>query len=278
MIFVAVAIGWAGYLIPKALAHHDELAKSRSVDRFSHKVRVLRRTPAETGTAAPAPAPVPTQPSTPSPEPAVRTTQVRRYRVSREAAHRAARRRRRIALALLVLAGAAGGAAYAGYLPIWSPAVPFGVLALFFVLARVTLRRQRRIVIVEVAPDSVESAAASGSESTSVAGHIGEVDLDTEDTMGLSRDELAAVVASPDAAEGSLWDPLPVTLPTYVGKARARRTVRTIELTSTGVTSSGHDPADSALVRSAEAAVESADAGEPAAHLVVPQQRKAAGA
>ena len=33
------------------------------------------------------------------------------------------------------------------------------------------------------------------------------------------------------ADDGALWDPLPMTLPTYVNKARARRTVRTIELT-----------------------------------------------
>ena len=34
-----------------------------------------------------------------------------------------------------------------------------------------------------------------------------------------------------------------MTLPTYVNKARARRTVRTIELT--GISSSGHDETDS---------------------------------
>ena len=38
-----------------------------------------------------------------------------------------------------------------------------------------------------------------------------------------------------------------MTLPTYVNKARARRTVRTIELT--GISSSGHDDADTALAR-----------------------------
>ena len=41
-----------------------------------------------------------------------------------------------------------------------------------------------------------------------------------------------------------------MTLPTYVNKARARRTVRTIELT--GMHSSGHDEDDSALAREAE--------------------------
>jgi hypothetical protein len=53
----------------------------------------------------------------------------------------------------------------------------------------------------------------------------------------------------------TLWDPLPVTLPTYVGKPRATRSVRTIDLNAAGVSSSGRNAADSALV------AESATAG-----------------
>jgi hypothetical protein len=88
--------------------------------------------------------------------------------------------------------------------------------------------------------------------------------LADEDTTGLARQEIEAVLAD----DGSLWDPLPMTLPTYVNKARARRTVRTIELT--GMTSSGHDETDSALAREAR---ESAQAGGESQ-----AQRKAAGA
>ena len=43
IIFVALAVAWAAYLIPKALKHHDEVVRSRSVDRFSHTMRVLAR-------------------------------------------------------------------------------------------------------------------------------------------------------------------------------------------------------------------------------------------
>ena len=43
LIFVALAVAWAVYLIPKALEHHDEVVRSRSVDRFSHTMRVLAR-------------------------------------------------------------------------------------------------------------------------------------------------------------------------------------------------------------------------------------------
>ena len=87
-----------------------------------------------------------------------------------------------------------------------------------------------------------------------------------EDTVGVQRQELEAAIAE----EGSLWDPLPLTLPTYVNKARARRTVRTIELT--GVKSSGHDDADTALATKADAA----DAEVPAETEA--QRRKASGA
>ena len=37
-----------------------------------------------------------------------------------------------------------------------------------------------------------------------------------------------------------VWDPLPVTLPTYVTKPRAGRTVRTIDFDAPGVWTSGH--------------------------------------
>ena len=52
LIFVALAVAWAVYLVPKALRHHDDVARSRSVDRFSHTMRVLaRREPVDTRSA-----------------------------------------------------------------------------------------------------------------------------------------------------------------------------------------------------------------------------------
>ena len=54
LIFVALAVAWAVYLIPKALKHHDDVVRSRSVDRFSHTMRVLaRREPWSHGRNAP---------------------------------------------------------------------------------------------------------------------------------------------------------------------------------------------------------------------------------
>ncbi len=81
------------------------------------------------------------------------------------------------------------------------------------------------------------------------------VDLLIQDPTPAERERVEAALAD----DGSLWDPLPLTLPTYVNKARARRTVRTIELT--GISSSGHDEADTAMAREAETAAASARAG-----------------
>jgi hypothetical protein len=61
-------------------------------------------------------------------------------------------------------------------------------------------------------------------------------------------------VAADVPRDPSLWDPVPTTLPTYVSKPPARRSVRTIDLDSTGVWTSGRSESDSALAREAEAA------------------------
>ena len=83
--------------------------------------------------------------------------------------------------------------------------------------------------------------------------------------LGLRRESLTAatgwftaIIAHltatiPAVVDPTLWDPMPVTLPTYVTKPAARRTVRTIDLDSTGVWSSGRNDADSELAREADA-------------------------
>jgi hypothetical protein len=248
IIFAGLAVAWAVYLVPKALRHHDEMARSRSVDRFSHTMRVLGRSDSSAARAAARPEArqVVKPPAPQAAKPMVRPT------VTREAARRAAARRRRVLGLLLLAVAAVAALAWRAIVPWWSVTIPGGLVVAFLVIARITVRRERRREpVVQVMEES-----------------------DVEDTVGISRDELAAAVADPIdptplADEGSLWDPLPVTLPTYVHKARARRTVRTIELTQTaGVTSSGHDEADSALV----AAATQAESDEPA------EERKVAGA
>lgn len=235
IIFVVLAIGWAVYLLPKALKRNDEVDQSRPVEEFSSAVRVLGRGVAQkvatTVTVEVTPAPVST--------------------LTRESARRAAQRRRRVLGLLLTVLVAVSVTSYLAYTPWFTTAIPGGLVVAFLVVARLTVRAQliRRAAPVQQEDTSpVVEVAARVEVSAQV-----EADLGTEDTQGLSREEFAEAVAEPVLDEGGLWDPLPVTLPTYVTKARARRTVRTIEITggSADVTSSGHDAADSALAAEA---------------------------
>lgn len=267
IIFVVLAVGWAVYLLPKALKRDDDLDRSRPVEEFSGAVRVLGHGVAQAAAKVAAPAETKAVPAP------VMT-------ITREAARRAAKRRRRVLAVLLTALVAVSVTSYLAYTPWYSTAIPAGLVLVFLVVARLTVRAQtaqRRVAPVqqEVAP-----AAESTEESVEVEVEAVvdvEPDLGNEDTQGLSRDELAAAVAAPVLDEGGLWDPLPVTLPTYVTKARARRTVRTIEITgaAAGITSSGHDAADSALAAEAREAEQAASAAAVEGGVV---EKKAAGA
>lgn len=268
---MVLAVGWAGYLIPKALKHHDDLAMSRPVQTFSDSVRVVGGSK-PTASSAPLVEPVDT-----SQAPAATS----RHTITRDAARRAARRRRRVLLVLLVALVATAATSYLAYTPWWSTALPGGLIVAFLVVARLTVRAQQVRRAAPVQPntqhtpraDAPAEAAETATSSQVVAPAEVEPDLGREDTQGLSREELAQAVAAPVLDEAGLWDPLPMTLPTYVNKARARRTVRTIEIT--GMTSSGHDAADSELARSAE---EVAAAMVEVEAEIEAEARKAAGA
>ncbi len=140
------------------------------------------------------------------------------------------------------------GLAWFAIVPWWSTAIPGGMLVLFLVVARLSVRKanaRRRIA----GPRRVEEVVEVAQPVETASAHAPEIlveRLTEQDLTGAPRQEVEAVLAD----DGSLWDPLPMTLPTYVNKARARRTVRTIELT--GINSSGHDQADTALAREAE--------------------------
>jgi hypothetical protein len=250
LIFVALAIGWAAYLLPKALKHHDEEDRRRSVDEFSDSVRVVGRGYVPRA-AAPAPASPALEPvETPPARPQTGT-------ITREAAASAARRRRRVLALLLSTLAVVSATSYLGYTPWFTTAIPGVLIVAFLVVARLTVRAQqvRRVAPVQPPTETAEAASPTNSQASATSA---EVDLEGEDTQGLSRLEVDEALGEPVLDEGGLWDPLPVTLPTYVNKARARRTVRTIEITaaSTGITSSGHDAADTALAREAEAALQ----------------------
>ena len=289
---MVLAVAWAVYLIPKALRHHDEVARTRSIDRFSTAMRVLaRREPVNRRDARLVVAPAraagnprvltPTRPAEPeipvavAVKPAVSRA---RLEARRKAARAAARRRRHILSFLLLCTVATSVAAYLAYVPWWSVAIPGGLTLAYIVLCRTQVRREslhdfdvlveqpaetgdanvtpRRAVRVEVQDGTPRRGAATVAERIDEQG-VADFD-DTEDTVGIEAALLDAIVV-PTEDGGSLWDPLPVTLPTYVSKPKAKRTVRTIDLGEPGTWTSGRTAEDTQIV--AQAAAEEAEAG-----------------
>jgi hypothetical protein len=268
LIFVALAVAWAVYLIPKALEHHEEGARSRTVDAFSHSVRVLaRREPVSRREAALVAGNDPTPPSQRQLRREARLLAKDRKRqakeqrrnarrlaaaaripvdprLRRQAAARAARRRLRVVTLILAEnAVVAVLAAFGVFGWVWM-AIPVGILVAWLVACRLMVRRERA---------ELPFVRRTGT-SDPVAGPAAQ-----DATQGIPVVAESTPPRDPDA-----WDPVPVTLPTYVSKPVATRSVRTIDLDSTGVWTSGRSEADSALVReSGDAAqVRADDEGE----------------
>lgn len=240
LIFVALAVAWAVYLIPKALKHHEDAQQSRTVEAFSSTMRVLaRREPVDPKTAQLV---VPGRASSAPPvTPAV----------ARAAAARATKRRRRV-LGLLLLANlAVAVAAGLGQLAWAVQAVPVGLLVAWLVACRLMVKKERAVPVRRTdAPAESAAAATAAADDGPVTEEIAPV---------------AAAERDPDA-----WDPVPVTLPTYVDKEAVARSVRTIDLDSTGVWSSGRSEADSRLAREADEAARGDRGGDA-------EERRAAG-
>jgi hypothetical protein len=263
LIFVALAVAWAVYLIPKALEHHEEGVRTRTVERFSATMRVLaRREPvsgrkarlvsARSASSGPADRSQ-TVPDLPNgsldvkPEPILTPVQ---ERARRKTAARAARRRLRAVSLILAANVVVVALAFGGVLGWRWCAVPVGVLVAWLVACRLMVRKERGITRTRGrrTPRLRIPAEAPDQEPSDNTEEISAVRADSPDD-------------APVRAAGS-WDPVPVTLPTYVSKPLAPRSVSTIDLDSTGVWSSGHHDADSELVR--EATARQDDAGRTA--------------
>jgi nitrate reductase NapE component len=257
-IFVALAVAWAVYLVPKALRHHDDVVRSRSVERFSHTMRVLARRepvaarrsrgearlvvtpgrgrsvpevttkPSAAAEAAEVPVAEPARPATPLASPAAR----------REAAALAARRRRRVLGLLLVVLVAVAVVAAFGVISWWWTAVPTALLVAWLVACRLMVRSEHAARPRAIVP----------------SGPSREGDAPAEDAPDEDAFAEAHTSSTPAITDEGLWDPMPVTLPTYVSKPAATRTVRTIDLESTGVWTSGRTESDAALAREADEA------------------------
>jgi hypothetical protein len=271
-IFVALAVAWAVYLVPKALKHHDDVVRSRSVDRFSHTMRVLaRREPVSRRNARLVVTPgrpartavVVTKGAEPVAGPVVAAVEpsAAQLRARREAGNRAARRRRNVLATLLlanllVLSLAAFGVVGWAY-----AAIPATLLVAWLVACRLMVKRERAVLAPPtVVPTTLEpqlpAAATVDEELADLPEEFAVVRNDQGlDEVADTADTATMAAAVATAVDPTLWDPVPVTLPTYVTKpAATRRTVRTIDLDDTGVWSSGASAAHSPRARDAEQA------------------------
>lgn len=263
LIFVALAVAWCAYLLPTAMKHRDEVQRTRSVERFSHRMRVLaRRVPTSSRDARlvvtpnrpksrpvvetkPAPRPadrVNSPVSSPIPSPEASPTMVA---ARRKAAAAATRRRRNVLSVILLGLVVVTGLSLGGLFSPWWITAPGAVLVAWLVACRVMVKSENRATDRLLGPARTSQARR---------------DTRNEETVAMAAvggDPLPADPAdaeeTPADDDPSRWDMVPVTLPTYVSKPAAqRRTVQTIDLESTGVWTSGRTEIDAALARAAD--------------------------
>jgi hypothetical protein len=271
LIVAFVVTVWAAYFVPLALRRYDEAHIHSALEVLTPLSRVIRRAPARgsaedfeysehgADSSAASRAGANAQAS-PSP------------RLTRASARLAARRRRRVLLTLLFANAVVGALVGFAIIPLWSVAVSAGLLVAWLVACRIQVRSEygtssarqprsrtggsgeSRVRVPKLRVPRVRLGRLAGfaveDEDTVtiiVSGQFEDVDPGRKHVMEntpLEADALdeQLVIAVPSAAShGELvWDPLPVTLPTYVTKPRAGRTVRTIDFDAPGVWTSGH--------------------------------------
>ncbi|WP_370618009.1 hypothetical protein [Mumia sp. Pv 4-285] len=237
----------------RVLTHRKDATSSDSSSASSSDEPVETSQDETTDTAAEAAEPA--EPPVEAPAP---------HRYNRRAARIAARRRRRVLLVLLTACAVVGGLAIAGILLPWAPAIPAGVVVAWLVLCRVMVRSEigrpvhmprvfnseRRAVrsrrrqerrsqrrASREAHDDPELQIDPDSELTVVlSGQFEDHDPQRRNVMergplpaGALDQQVLDAVPVTTASGTTLWDPVPVTLPTYVTKPTAARTVRTID-------------------------------------------------
>jgi hypothetical protein len=252
VIFAAIAVAWLAYLVPHFVRRRDddELGEdSDPADRFSDSMRIVRY-----GTA-----PLLDQDLEEIASFEVSTPQTRHAAVNdlRRLERLAASRRRRVLLVLMAALSAVIGLCAAHLIPWWSTALPGGLLLIFIVVARISVRAMLRRL------DGRYQEIRHGNN---------------ESTIFLSRKDFAKSGIAAQAASGAtdmaakpgaLWDPIPITMPTYVSKPLAPRTVRTIDLSGPGVSSAArHEGPVTADARGSATEPPTAEAGGEAPKIV----------
>ena len=255
MIIAFVVAVWAAYFVPLVLRRYDEASKNASVESSGTLSRVIHRPkPAVVEEAAAEPA----ESVEPVAEPAAPVART----PDRPAARLAAKRRRRTLLSLLFATAVVGGLAAASIIaPVWF-AAPVALVFAWLVACRIQVRGELGLPQLRKpkVPTFVKRSAAKRSaakrsvasvddeeETIIVSGQFEDINPARKHQMedvplevDALDDQIVIAVPSVATTGEALWDPLPVTLPTYVTKPRAGRTVRTIDFAQAGAWTSGH--------------------------------------
>ena len=227
VIFAAIAIAWLAYLVPHFVRSRDIdeelLEDSDPADRFSDSMRIVRY-----GTA-----PLLDQDLEEIESFDVSTPQTRQAAVNdlRRLERVAASRRRRVLLGMMALLSVVVGLCAMHLILWWSTAIPGGLLMIFLIVARISVRIMRRGLDARY-----REIRHGGTEST--------IFLSLKDfaASGEDADHGSGKAADLATRSSTLWDPIPITMPTYVSKPLAPRTVRTIDLSGAEMSSSArHD-------------------------------------
>lgn len=225
MIFGAIAIAWLAYLVPHFVRKRDDEAVvdvDDPAERFAGSMRVVQH-----GTA-----PLLDQDLSEIGTYEVSTPLTRRAAVAdlRRLERVAALRRRRVLLALMAVLSLVVGLAGAELIQWWSTAIPGGLVVLFFAISRFSVIGMRRNL------DARYADIQRGGDEVTVFINRAKVKAEVEPAAPSAEKPVAEEKKS---SAGVLWDPVPITVPTYVSKPLAPRTVRTIDLSGPAVTAGG---------------------------------------
>ncbi|NLE70509.1 MAG: hypothetical protein GX609_00235 [Actinomycetales bacterium] len=255
LLLVAMAALWIAYLVPHRLRYRQQLAESRTDDRFSERLRVVRvaagpgarpeRQDAASGGRVLLHPPRrgggavdrPHRPADRLLADAVRRTAAERAaRAAYLARRRAAARRRAVLAGLLLVATAAGWVAVAGGALLAAGVAPSVLLASVLVLGRRAVIAGRRADAAWAAGAPQRAATPRSTREPTAVGHARRPSDATTEVLARVAAELEEVPVPPvgeavdetdetaDAADdGPTWEPVPVPRPAYALKPAVRR-------------------------------------------------------
>lgn len=211
LMFAVVLVMWLAYLVPTLASRREAQGADDSGDPFAESMTIIKRS---------------TDPFSEEPDPLLEvstplTRAAARHEI-RQSYRLAARRRRRVVVTLVVATVAAGAITFAPLsikAPWWVPLVPLALLLAFLAIARFSVVSLNRTLDARIA------RVDRGWDEETISFEV-PADLREDAT------EHSVELSGPVAQTGSLWDPIPVTAPTYVSKPMAARTIRTIDLSA----------------------------------------------